>query len=140
MKVWHIAGIGTICIAAHFIRWSDQSLMGNIRTIFQCPSRTILYIVYPAKRNSIEVNHVPSDMWQRGFLTKKESATWYPVLQRQCLDSNASILIDNLMACGVNGMEINRIFQSLTEEIYLRFQHLLIHFRGIYCQRCCSSK
>ena len=32
----------------------------------------------------------------------------------------------------VDTQEINRIFQSLTEEIYLRFQHLLIHFRGIY--------
>ena len=79
-------------------------------------------------------------MGQGGLFSENEPAAGRAVLQRHGLHLHATVFIDDLLLCGVNGVEHHLIFQSVAEIAYLPFQRFLQVLMCIDVQGCCASE
>ncbi len=103
---WWFCGSHETAICYHFTIGSD-------------PIGTGLDIIQLTDGNFVEVYHVTTDMWQQVLLAENIPATGHPMFQRNRLDSQRTVVVDDLLLTGINSMEINLIVEVVAEHAHL---------------------
>ena len=67
----------------------------------------------------IKVYHVPTYVRECRFLTKKETATRNTMLKGNGSHREATVFINNGSRRGINRMELDLVFKSLTVDLHL---------------------
>ena len=129
------------CVAAIGVgsRWfcrSHKTAVCYNFTVGSDPIGTGLDVIHLTDGNLVEVYHVTTDMWQQVLLAENIPATGHPMFQRNRLDSQRTVVVDDLLLTGIDSMEINLIVEVVAEHAHLLLQHILQFPWGIYRQSC----
>ena len=140
MQLGHIARVTTVSIAARWVCRESKARIGDYRAILGRPVCAVLDVGDMTYGDMIEVYHVPTYVRECPFLTKKETATRHTMLKGNGSHREATVFIDNGSRRGINRMELNLVFKSLTVGLHLHLQDGLQLRRSMDMQRCCTPQ
>jgi hypothetical protein len=136
----HIAGIADVGITTGSIGRHNQTAVGYHLAIRHYKVGTILDITHLTEGNTVGINHVATDMGQRGFLLNQITTTGHTVLERDALDLDAAIVVNNLTDSGVNRMEDDFEVEVVGKELYLALQLGAQCLRGMDVETGCAPQ
>ena len=109
LQLWQINGVGAISIGARRRGRRGKAFVRNDGAVLGRPRSTRLDVVYLADGNPIGIYHLPSDMRQVRLLAEKIAGSGKPMLQRNAVNSDASVFIDKGVPAGIDRMEEHRV-------------------------------
>ncbi len=119
VEIGHIASVGAIGIGAWRVGRTGEAVVRHDVSVGRGPVSTVLDITYLAYGYAVEINHVTSDMRQRGLLAEDVSATGNAVVEGYSLHSQAAVLEHHLLFGGVDGMKLNLKLQPVAKHVHL---------------------
>ncbi len=140
MKRRHIAGIAAIGVTARWFGRSHEAAVGDDFPVFSRPVGTVFNVVDLADGNLVEVYHLSADVGQRRLFTEKIAAAGHAMLQRNRLDRQAFVFVNDCLFCGIDGVEFDFVFEVVAKHFELRPQHLLELGRRENPQRLCATE
>lgn len=116
VQLGHVAGVGTVGVAAWRIRWGDQLLVLDDGAVGQRVVVAGLDVVDLRGRYAVHVDGFAADVRQRGLLAEEETGTGHAVVEGEGLDGERVVLKNDGRLCGVDGVELDAVADVVVEE------------------------
>ena len=140
MQFGQIASVATVSVTARRVGRACQSTARYHVAIFVGPRRAVLYVVYLRHGDMVEVYHVAAYMRQRRLLAEEETGARLTMLQRNRLDSQTAILVDDSTLLRIDGMKLYLVVEIVAECLQQHVEHRLQFFRRIDSKRHGASE
>ncbi len=124
-QLWFVPCVAAIGIGTRRSGRHGETAVGYRLAVWRHPVGTILDVVDLADRHLITVNHIATDMRQRGLLPEEEATAWDAVVERKGLYGQTTVVVDDLMLVGIHGMKHDIELQAITEQVHLFLQQSL---------------
>lgn len=95
MQFGQIARIAAISVAARWVSRACQPATWYHVAVFVGPRCSVLYVVYLRHGDMIKIYHVATDMRQCRLLAEEETGARLTMLQRNRLDSQTAVFVDD---------------------------------------------
>ena len=125
VKRRHIARVAAISVTAGRFGRSDKSAVRDDFAVVGRPIGTVFNVVYLADGNLVKINHLSADVGQRRLFTEKIAAAGHAMFQRNRLDRQAFVFVNDCLFRGIDGVKIDFKFESVAKHFELRPQHRL---------------
>ena len=119
---------------------NDEVAVGYDSAIGACPVGSQLDVVDLTDRNLQIVDHVATDVRQRGLLSEEEATARNTVVEGQRADTDTLVVVDNRFALCIDGMEHHIIFQLVAKQLLLHLQQGFECLMGINMKRCGTAQ